>query len=420
MFRSALFLLLLMQLAFAQTGTPQQSHEHPAAPAQPAAAPQSSASPATSAQSGDEEEPPAPGSPAQAAASAKAKAVPATAPVIVLNGFCEAPAASAAKPAAVTPQNCKKVITKAEFEKIMDAVVPKSRRTEAELNPQVKQAIARQYTDILVLANEAKKRGVQRNPNTQELMRLSQLQVLAQGLLQQMNEKAQPSPAEIEKHYNENKVAFEEAILRRLFIPKQTSTSAQSTTTSGEAKPAQQPPATSVSEAAQKTFADKVRERAAAGEDFDKLQKEAFDFAKNTQTPPSTQLGPRRRGSLPPDHDAAVFALKGGEVSQLFDTASGWYLYKVESKRQVPLNEVREEIVRRLQPEKFSDARTAISNSVKPDLNPDYFGAAPSTASAATPAAKPAGTPAIRPGTGATHSPREVAPVKPKETSQPK
>jgi parvulin-like peptidyl-prolyl isomerase len=389
MLRSALFLLILTQFALAQSSAPPaQGHEQHQSPTQPAQQP--AASPHQQ-HEGHSPTPAAPPAEAAPSATAPSKPVAPTAPVITLNGFCEAPATAAAKPATPVPQNCKKVITKAEFEKIIDAVIPKSRRAQVDVNEQVKQAVARQYAELLVMANEARKRGIQRKPSTQELMRISQVQVLAQSLLQDLNEKATPTPAEVAKYHSENKPAFEEAIVRRLFIPKEAPPVAPPAAGSDPkaATPAVPPPA--VDPAATKAFAEKARGRAAAGEDLDKIQSDAFAFVKNTQAPPTTQLGPRRRGSLPPDHDAAVFALKPGEVSQLFDTSGGWYLYRVESKRDLPLEEVREEITRRLQPQKLNDARTAISGSVRPEFNPDYFGASPAGAppSAAAPPAAP-------------------------------
>jgi parvulin-like peptidyl-prolyl isomerase len=341
-----------------------------------------------------------------------------TAPVITLNGFCEAPASGTAKPAPA-PQNCKKVITKAEFEKIIDAVIPKGRRTQVELNDQVRQAVARQYAELLVMANEARKRGIQRKPSTQELMRISQIQVLAQSLMQDLNEKSAPTPAEVAQYHSENKPAFEEAIVRRLFIPKEAS---PATPPAGSDPKAATPaaPAPAADPAATKAFAEKARGRAAAGEDLDKIQSDAFAFAKNTQAPPTTQLGPRRRGSLPPDHDAAVFALKPGEVSQLFDTAGGWYLYKVESKRDLPLEEVREEINRRLQPQKLNDARTAISGGVRPEFNPDYFGASPAGApSAAAPPAAPSSVQSAPRGPRSVRGPQSAQPAQPAAPAQP-
>lgn len=404
MLRSAFFLLIFVQFSFAQSSAPAQGHEQHQAPAaqppqQPSASPhqQHQAAPAAPAQAGQ-------------APAAPAKPVAPTAPVLVLDGFCEVPAAAAAKPATPPAQkNCKKVITKAEFEKIMDAVIPKSRRNQGQLDAQVKQAVGRQYAEILVMANEARKRGIQRRPNTQELMRISQLQVLAQSLLQDLNEKSAPTPAETERYYSDNKAAFEEAIVRRLFIPKE-APPATPPAGAADAKPATPAGAAPAPDpAAQKAFADKVRGRAAAGEDFDKLQNDAFAFAKNTQSPPTTQLGPRRRGTLPPDHDTAVFALKPGGVSELFDTPTGWYLYKLESKRDLPLNEVREEITRRLQPQKFNDARGAITTSVSPEFNPDYFGPATGGApNAAVPpaSAQPAGGPEIQRGPARPRGPR--------------
>jgi len=420
MFRSLLFVLFVIPYALAQTGAPPQSQEQHA-PAQPAQAPDHSQH-ATPAQGT------AAASPAPAAPRATlAKPVAPTAPVIVLNGFCEVPAAGTTAPAAAANKaNCKKVITKAEFEKIVDAVIPKARRAEAQANPQVMQGIAKQYAEILVMSNEAKKRGLQRQPSTQELLRISQLQVLAQSLLQDLNEKSAPTPAEIEKYYTDNKPAFEEAIVRRVVIPKETAAATPpANKDAAQPKAPAEPPPPAPDAAAQKAFAEKARERAVAGEDLEKIQKDAFEATKNTQPPPSTQLGPLRRGSLPPDHDAALFALKTGEVSQLFDTGNGWYFYKVESKRTLPLSEVREELTRRLQPQKFNDARTAVANSVQPDLNQDYFGATlPSPVSASTPGAQPA-RPGLQRGPATPRTPRtapQPTPAQPTQTpeSQPK
>src|ERR1051326_2312300 len=51
--------------------------------------------------------------------------LPATAPVITIQGLCAAPAAAAKTAAAKPAGPCKTVISKAQFEKIIDAVVPK-------------------------------------------------------------------------------------------------------------------------------------------------------------------------------------------------------------------------------------------------------------------------------------------------------
>jgi hypothetical protein len=61
----------------------------------------------------------------------------------------------------------------------------------------------------------------------------------------------------------------------------------------------------------------------------------------------------------------------------------------VETKRTQPLSEVKDEIQRKLQPEKLNDARTAITGNVKSNFNEKYFGGAvagaPGSASAPAP-----------------------------------
>jgi hypothetical protein len=60
-------------------------------------------------------------------------------------------------------------------------------------------------------------------------------------------------------------------------------------------------------------LAESLRARAAAGEDFAKLQKEAFEAAGMKMDSPTVTMPKVRRTGLPPAH-AAVFDLKVGEV----------------------------------------------------------------------------------------------------------
>ena len=381
----------------AQSATPANQ---PAAPAptagsaQPSSAQPSSPKPAT----------PAPGSvppdiarPAETApAAAPEPALPPTTPVITLN-FCEG-AASKTKAAAAPQAGCKKVITKAQFDKVLDAAIPRSRRPAGgEIPQQVKGAVAKEYLNMYLMAHEAEKRNLEHtDPMVQEMLELSRMQVLSMALNQQLQEKTKPTDAEIEKYYNDNPSAFVEIGLRRLYIPKpaQAPTTAPNppSTSANSAAPNNPTPANTTPKPedaeAQKAAAEKLRDRASAGEDLDKLEKEAFDAAGSKQTPPPTQMGNRRHNILPPDQDAEVFALNPGQVSKLFENPGGWYLYKVESKRTLALNDVKEEIQRKLQPEKLNDARQAITGKVKSDLNEKYFGG-PAGADASSPAPGP-------------------------------
>lgn len=351
------------------------------------------------------------------AAAKPAPVLPATTPVITLN-FCKGAAASKTKTAATkAPEaaNCKIAITKAEFDKVLDAAVPRNRRPPGgDVPQQVKQAIAKEYLNIYIMAREAEKRGFPaKDPTTQEMLKLSRMQVLSVALNQELQEKAKPTDAQIEQYYKDNPSAFVEVALRRLYIPKPPQTPPAPTITNAGANPpnatganaanatgantngpgasannapanAPKPDAEAQKAAleAQRTAAEKLRARATAGEDMDKLEKEAFEAISSKQTPPQTQMGNRRRGVLPPDQDTEIFSLEPGQASKLFENPGGWYVFKVESKRTIPFNEAKEEIQRKLQPENFKDVHDGIIAGVKSDLNEKYFGPAAPAAGA--------------------------------------
>ena len=91
-----------------------------------------------------------------------------------------------------------------------------------------------------------------------------------------------------------------------------------------------------------KKLAETLRGRAAAGEDFAKLQDESI-AASGFKGKPPTRLGKVRRTSLPPEQ-GEVFNLKVGETSQLISTPNGYLVYKVGDKDTLPMDHVREEI----------------------------------------------------------------------------
>ena len=144
-----------------------------------------------------------------------------------------------------------------------------------------------------------------------------------------MREEADKVPPEkVAEYYKENPEAYEQFSLDRLFIPKNKQPSAED---KEEAKEEAKEPEKlteeqqKAKEAAEKAkqekgeqelneLAESLRQRAAAGEDFTKLQKEAFEAAGTKVENPTVNLPKVRRTGLPPAH-AAVFELKVGQAS---------------------------------------------------------------------------------------------------------
>src|SRR5262249_26311924 len=122
--------------------------------------------------------------------------------------------------------------------------------------------------------------------------------------------------------------------------------------------------------------ADTLHTRAAAGEDFDKLQKEAFDAASIKGTPPSTSIGKLTANEVPINH-RAVLDLKPGDVSAIITEANGYYVYKVVGKGTKPLDQARDQIRATLAQQKMQDSVQKIQDQAKTSLNEAYFAASP-------------------------------------------
>jgi len=333
--------------------------------------------------------PPQAHAPAPQAPAADASAtVPADAAVITVNGVCpeqsKAAAASGtgAKPAtqAKTPvADCKTVITKAEFEKLANAVAP-------NVTPQLKKQLAGILPRFIAMSDAAKKQGLDKTPQYAETLKFARMQILTNELQRKIQDDAAKVPAtEIEAYYKKNPEAFEEFNLDRLFVPRTKQVEADAkededkdeklTEEQQKAKEAAEKAKGEEGEQAMTKFAESLRERAAVGEDFIKLQKEAFEAGGMKIEAPTVTLPKVRRTGLPPTH-AAVFELKAGEVSQVINDSGGHYIYKVTGKDQLTLEQAKDEIQKNLQNQRSRDMMDKINNSFKVETNEAYFGQA--------------------------------------------
>jgi len=228
----------------------------------------------TVAASGQAEKPAAPPAPpklaspthAPAVKSPEAGSVPSDAAVITIPGLCEKPPVDKSKTAA-----CKTVVTRAEFEQLIEMIAP-------NLAPAARKQVATQYGAALAMSLKAHEMGLDQGPKYQALMRVARIGVLTKQLSQKVQDDAgHVSDNDVENYYHSNPAAFEEADLQRIFIPRSKQiVEDKEKPDSDEAKKKQE------SEDVMKKVAESLRARAAAGEDFDKLQEEA---ATATTTP---------------------------------------------------------------------------------------------------------------------------------------
>jgi parvulin-like peptidyl-prolyl isomerase len=290
------------------------------------------------------------------------------APVLTIIGFCpDQP--SRATPIDPNPKpTCQTVISRAQFEKLANAISP-------GMKPQIQRQLANAYPRLLVLAHDAEQRGLDKSARVAELQRFARLQILSQEVVRELEqEAAKVSDHEIEDYYRNNSPAFEQATLKRLFVPlrKQVESAPSQQTVNPAAEKSPQ----ADSEDAMTREAGELRARALAGEDFATLQQHAYDAAGIKAPAPAPDLGPIRRIKLPPAQQAA-FDMKVGEISQVITDASGHYIYKLVGKQLQPLPSVKEEIRSALQKQNTQQAMEKIQKSFTTEMNPEFFSAEP-------------------------------------------
>jgi len=317
--------------------------------------------------------------PAQTApAAAPAAALTPDTPVVTIKGVCDPPAA-----------DCTTVITKSEFEGLVNAFQPQMKL------PQQRQ-VGTSYGQLLTMAQEAKKRGLDKSARVQVRTKIAVMQALAGELRDTMQEEAgKISDADVEKYYNDHKTDFEQADVERLIIPKtpqpadadkdaakpaakaatavkagaaKTTTAAKAGVKVAAAKPAAKP----MDEAGMAALAAKLQARAAAGEDFKKLQDEAFKAANIKGDGPDTKMPKATRAALPPK----VFDLKDGETSELITDARAFFVYKMGKKTTLTLDEAKNDVKTAIKNDRMQQGQKALGDLSTTTLNDAYFGPA--------------------------------------------
>jgi hypothetical protein len=287
------------------------------------------------------------------------------APVVIIHGVCPKDAASAktgsakegsAKDGSGKADSCQTVITKEQFNSMLSGMSVTAQIT----TPAAMRNFAESYSQLLGLACEGEKAGAENDPRFQELMRIARIRALADSYRHSLDEKySNPSPQEIEAYYNENISKYDSFKVERIIVPSVNT----GRTPAGRAE----------NEKKIQQLANDIRERAARGEETQKLQDEVYKVLA-LPTPPKTDLGMKRRGSLPVAIEKDLLALKPGEVTKLESEMSGFNIYKLRSRDTIPVEYVKAEIVCDLHQKNMEVAMKAVTGNIHPELNEQFFG----------------------------------------------
>lgn len=270
-----------------------------------------------------------------------------TTPVITIAGICDKGRAKSS--------DCTTMITREEFDRLAQVVQPPMPVTD-------RQRLAVLYSQLLVFADAAQKRGLDKTAEGQEALHFAEVQALSLVLARKIQADASKvSSDEIQKYYHEHPKEFEEGNLLRLYVPRGKLADGKS-----------------IKEEDAQAEIKKLRDRAAQGDSFEALQKQAYSDLGIASAPPATELKTVRREGLSSAMSTA-FDLPLSALSEPISEPNGLYVLEMTSKRVLSLQEASREIASQIQNRRVQQTLDDISSTAKSTFNADYFGAVPKT-----------------------------------------
>jgi len=247
-------------------------------------------------------------------------------------------------------------VTAADFDRIIDSM-PEQYRAAAR-GPNRRQ-FADNVVQMLVLAQEGRRRKLDQTPLYQTLARFQGESILATVTMAELGKDSKPDEAELRKYYDEHRAEFEQAHARHILIRFQGSPvplkSGQKDLTDAEALA--------------KALA--LRQRIVSGEDFATIATAESDDAGSGAK--GGDLGDFSHGAMVAGFEQAAFALKPGEMSEPVKTQFGYHLIKLESKNVKSFEEARAGLESKLGPPRTQQVVQDLVKKAPVTLDPGYF-----------------------------------------------
>src|SRR5260370_4669879 len=274
--------------------------------------------------------------------------VAATQPVITVRGLC---AHDHLKTNDAT--GCIRTMNREQFEALVNALNPEG----VPLPSNGRQHLARTYAEYLAVEAAARNSGLEDTIQFRELMEWLRLKTITDLCRRKLQEKYRtPTQEEITTYYKQHFSDYETVKLARVLIPRES------------------PPGQDKGEFDKKAHqaADVAQHRLMKGEDPVQIQKDTYS-ALGLASPPSTDLGSRRRAQLVKEEAAEVFSLKPGDVSQIQIEPSNYVIYKLISKDVISQDNVKSDISREIYQKNFREAMKEVMDAAPAECNEQYL-----------------------------------------------
>ncbi|MEA2165406.1 MAG: foldase protein PrsA [Thermoanaerobaculia bacterium] len=245
-------------------------------------------------------------------------------------------------------------VTEAEYQAAFSQLPEEMQRQFASEGG--KQAFAEQMVRLKILEQEGRKLGVEKDPKVAGQLAADRTNIIAAATAQKLV--PTPTPAAIQKFYDDNKKNFEAMELSHILIAYQ-----------GGGVPPRQGNPPSQQDAMKKAVA--IEQQLKQGADFAQLAKQVSDDASSAAN--GGVLGPFSPGMLPPEIESHITQLQPGQVSDPVPSRYGIHIFKAGAHTSQPLEQVRQGISRRVQQQSTLDRVELMRKAAKVDFDPKFF-----------------------------------------------
>ena len=245
-------------------------------------------------------------------------------------------------------------LTKAEYEQLVPGF---ARASGAPLTGADSQSMksGQEVARVLALTEEAKRRGIDQDPEIAALMRVRGYVLLTNALFARLTAEAKLDEAGTRALWASREGEFVELTARQILIRHK-----------GAATDKPGAKGMDRSEAQARALAGQVRARIVSGMDFAAAAKTYSDDESTRLL--GGQLAPFTRGATVSEFEAAAFLLAPGDMSEPFTSKYGYHLVQLVARRPFAFERVRATL-------EFARAREMLEKlgSTGIDLNPAYF-----------------------------------------------
>jgi len=267
------------------------------------------------------------------------------------------PATKASSPDDVVLRVGDKSITRGEVDKFIQGLTPQAKNSLAS---QGRRPLGDEYVKMLVLSQEALSQHLDSTPAFKEMLALHRLEVLAALESQKISA---VTSEEASKYYASHQADFEQIQIMQVVVRKKPQGAKEGT------------PGFTPEEA--KARAEEIRKAFVAGDDPKKI---AEKYQVENLVRVDSQPYPIQRGAMRPDMEKAAFALRPGQVTDVFDFGQALAFVDVVSRSTSDFKAVSTQIESTLQRQKFDEAFEALKKNAKVWMDETYFAGSSQTA----------------------------------------